>query len=484
MSLRRAWLALLPMGLGQVEESLWCPVKGGLWGAALVFPSTPSPPVSLQKAQKTAPAEAVLFRPCPRMPRTMLFSIKGRRSIRFVGITYCPSHGFWAVSERVAEKETGLLQLAGHGHALSTKAFASWKRGKSKDGDDDDDDSNDYMKDLRDLVSSIDGKIEALDHGLTTVEAKVSKLDGAMQTQHAAIWSDVSQSVTDLEGEMETAYDALKHDTTKDLEDVKQLVETSSGGLAGRIDDTTSVAQEAKGISLEMNSAVNVAKENVSIMVGQVDQVNEDLNATKGTVMATQSTAAGTMSAANFTRFAVAAVNEQLPATPSCCSPDDASTVLIISGPNSNVATFDRLGVVVAREGGKVHRRLLDTLTAKDFDGVGLTIFAPQGNSTTEEKRLLIADWYNYKKCGVMVVVAEESSVELANDILAGLAPDTKLRFGSAAFGQGCDSIDIFDGGDPFYVQTVLGVESASASEVTGEGRALLTTDRSGASAS
>ena len=32
----------------------------------------------------------------------------------------------------------------------------------------------------------------------------------------------------------------------------------------------------------------------------------------------------------------------------------DASTVLIISGPNSNVATFDRLGVVVAREGGKV----------------------------------------------------------------------------------------------------------------------------------
>ena len=39
-------------------------------------------------------------------------------------------------------------------------------------------------QDLRDLVSSIDGKIEALDHGLTTVEAKVSKLDGAMQARY------------------------------------------------------------------------------------------------------------------------------------------------------------------------------------------------------------------------------------------------------------------------------------------------------------
>ena len=39
-------------------------------------------------------------------------------------------------------------------------------------------------------------------------------------------------------------------------------------------------------------------------------------------------------------------------------------------------------GKVGKGKGGwaKVHRRLLDTLTAKDFDGVGLTIFAPQAS--------------------------------------------------------------------------------------------------------
>mmetsp|Transcript_26282 Transcript_26282/g.49365 ORF Transcript_26282/g.49365 Transcript_26282/m.49365 type:complete len:362 (-) Transcript_26282:200-1285(-) len=190
------------------------------------------------------------------------------------------------------------------------------------------------------------------------------------------------------------------------------------------------------------------------------------------------------------TNILVRSIDSSVRATQSSCSLSDARNVMIIQGPNASTSkTYDLFTSVVALRAGIVTYKLLGSVEQADFEGLSTVIVAPQEDDeglpqgTVDPGQLqLVADWYNYNKCGVLVILAEFAptaasgfSVDTANAILQRLHPKTPIRVGSTVLGPSACANDVIETfTDPFFFDPVTQIASTSAFEVTGGGRALL----------
>ncbi|CAE7411823.1 unnamed protein product [Symbiodinium natans] len=334
-------------------------------------------------------------------------------------------------------------------------------------------------------VTEADQRFEGLQKKLTAVSEKVDDIEHHMQDKHQQLSEDLQQEVSDLGQEFQASHAELKDNLTGGIGSLAAHIESEHDVLAGKLNQTAGAVSGAKDAAEQLKGSVGELGQSVSSLAGKVGDLQGNTAALKGAVDATADVIADAGSAVRITQTVAQTINAKLRGPESCCSAEDAKNVLIIQSPSASAAkTFDRLGSIVAAKGGNAFKKLLSDVTVEDFKGVSTVIFSPQGAAADSAMRArLVTDWYNYNKCGVLVVLAElatgsdpNDAANLANSVLESLSPSTDLRVSANQLGPdacAADQIEAY-GADPFFTAAVSGLMSTSSNEVLGGGRALL----------